>query len=133
MKDTLYKLGFALYWFLFAVLAIFSAQYPGFVSHPEQISFPWLRLFVVWGILAVLVGVYYFILKPASGSSLMRVTIALLLSGATLTACVMTFYTDMDGLYYVPSYFSLLTTLILLVMFVARAGYALWQKSKGTS
>jgi len=132
MKHMRYKLGFTLYWLLFAVLAIFAAQNPGYVIHPERAPFPWLYLFITFGILAIFVIAYYFILKPAGGSSFVRVAIALILSIAMLTACVLTLYTDMDGLYYMPFYFSLLTFLVLFVMFIVRAGRILWHRVRGT-
>lgn len=121
-----YKLGFALYWLFFAVLAVFAARNPGFVGRPELVPYPWFDLVVTWDILAILVAIFYFILKPAFvRGSASRLWAALALSLVMSIASILTMITDMPGLYYLPRYFSLLTFLILLVLSVFRIGRAL--------
>lgn len=126
MKHLRYKLGFALYWLFFAVLAVFAARDPGFVGQPELVPYPWLGLVFTWEILAALVAIFYFILKPAFvRGSTSRLGAAFALSLVMIIASILTMITDMPGLYYVPHYFSLLTFLILLVISAFRAGRAL--------
>jgi hypothetical protein len=132
MEHLRYKLGFALYWLFFAVLAVFAARNPGFVGHPELVPYPWLGLVVTWAILAVLVAIFYFILKPAFvRGSTSRLRAAFALSLVMTIASILTMVTDMPGLYYLPHYFSLLTFLSLLVISVFRTGRALWRKVAG--
>ncbi|AVP96801.1 hypothetical protein C7S18_06120 [Ahniella affigens] len=132
MKNRLYELGFALYWLLFAVLAVFAAQSPGFVRHPELAPYPLRGLFIMWVILAALVAAFYFILRPAlGGGSSARLSAGLALSVAMVTASFFTMVTDMPGLYYVPHYFSLVTFLVLGVVSAVRVGRRLRRKASG--
>jgi len=132
MEHLRYKLGFALYWLLFAVLALFAAQNPGFVGNPDLVPFPWFGLFITWAVLAVLVSIFYFILKPAFvRGSASRLGVAFALSVAMVIGSILTMVTDMPGLYYMPHYFSLLTFLILLVISAFRVGRTLWRKVVG--
>lgn len=132
MEHLRYKLGFALYWLFFAVLAVFAARNPGFVGRPELVPYPWFDLVVTWDILAILVAIFYFILKPAFvRGSASRLWAAFALSLVMSIASILTMITDMPGLYYLPRYFSLLTFLILLVLSVFRTGRALWRKAAG--
>jgi len=128
-----YKLGFVLYWLLFAAFAVSAAKDPGFVRHPELVPFSWLGLFVIWGVLAVLVAIFYAILRPTFvKANFLRLTMALALSTVMVVASALTMVTDMPGLYYIPHYFSMLTFLILLTVFAMRVGKFLWQKLTNT-
>lgn len=123
------KLGFALYWLLFAVIAAFAARSPGYVHHPESVHYPWLGLVLMWAILAGLVAAFHLILRPVLvGSSPARLIAAVALSLAMSVASVLTMVTDMPGLFYVPQWFSLLTCLFLLTVGAARAAIGLWHK-----
>jgi len=129
MQHLRYKLGFALYWLVFAVFSVFAARSPGYVRHPELAPFPWLGLVIVWLILAVLVTAFYFILKPASiHRSSLRLGVAFTLSLAMVIGSILTMVTDMPGLYYMPHYFSALTFLVLLIASASSAWQALWRK-----
>ena len=114
-----YRIGFAVYWLIFAVLAIFMADNPGYVSHPERVPFPWAWLVFVWAILALLVAGFYCLLwPPAFRRSLWRLPVALVVAVALVATSFFTFVTDMPGLYYVPLYFSFVTMLIIAVISV---------------
>src|SRR5688572_27363146 len=96
---------YALYWLVFAVLSVSGAESPGLVLHPEAVRFPWLGLMVMWALLAFGVGALYAILGPSIWkTSWPRFGAALALSGALLVFCMLTFVTDMPGLYYIPTW-----------------------------
>ena len=51
-----YKIGFMVYWLLFAMLALYLGQFPGYVQHPENVPYPWLAVILVWLLLALLLA-----------------------------------------------------------------------------
>ncbi len=111
-----YHIGFALYWLVFAVLAVIGGTAPGFVPHPELTPYPWKGVICVSILLAFLVTSFYYILRPpAFRTSWLRLTAALSLGAALLVLSFLTCDTDMPGFYYVPHLFALLTMLVLLV------------------
>ena len=117
MRVILRKYSFIAYWAAFAVYTLNQAQYPGLVAYPDQWTYPWEAVFVVWGLLAALVGVFYMILRPMSFHWSWGRLLAALVLGAVLLGCgIASIVTDMPGYYYVPAMFSLVT-MVLLVLF----------------
>jgi hypothetical protein len=128
-----YKFAFAAYWLFFAVLSVFAAQNPGYVRHPELAPYPWLFLFAMVAFLALLVVVFYVVLLPPRfRSSYWRLPVALGLGVAMFVASVLTFVTDMPGLFYMPHLFSLITMIFLLAISASTAVGALWRKLRAT-
>lgn len=80
-------------------------------------------------LLALLVATFYLILLPPRfRTSYWRLPLALALAAAMLTGSVLTFATDLPGLYYVPSLFSFLTVLVLLIISASTVIGALWRR-----
>ena len=126
------KASFAIYWLLFAALAFSAAKNPGFVHHPELVSFPVVSLLIVWVSLALCVTAFYFVLRPPLfRTSSWRLPSALAFAAALL---VLSFgfagYTDLPGLYYVPFYFASFTMLILVVVAFTTIGRHLFNRAR---
>jgi len=114
---VLRKYSFVAYWAAFAVYTLDQAQYPGLIAYPDQWTHPWEAVFVVWGMLGVLIGTFYMILRPMSFHwSWGRLLVALILGAVLLVCGIASVVTDMPGYYYVPAMFSLVT-MVLLVLF----------------
>jgi hypothetical protein len=121
----------AAYWLVFAGVSIRSAQSPGYVRHPELVAYPWRGLVLMLALLALLVATFYLVLLPPRfRTSYWRLPLALALGAALLTGSILTFATDLPGLYYVPLLFSFLTMLVLLVISASTVIGALWRKWK---
>ena len=125
-----YKIGFMVYWLLFAVLAAYLGQFPGHVRHPETVPYPWLAVILVCLLLAILLGAFYFLLlPPLFRFSWWRLPASLALGAALLAASFYTFVTDMPGYYYVLHYFSFFTALLLLVVLISSIVGFIWRKA----
>jgi len=105
------------HWVAFAGLATELAKNPGFVSHSEAVPYPWLGVFEIWSILAIFTAILYAILRPVTfDNSWKRLAGAIAFVAFLLALCIVTFVTDMPGLYYVPGWYAI-TTLSLLLFF----------------
>ena len=116
-----YRVGFVLYWLLFAALAVVGGASHGLVSpwltrHPELIPYPWKGVIGTSFILAILVAAFYWILRPpAFRTARWRLALALAVAAGLVVASVLTSVTDMPGYYYVPQEFSMVTFLVLII------------------
>ena len=129
--SPLYKIGFMVYWLLFAMLTVYLGQFPGYVQHPETAPYPWLAVILVCLFLAILLAAFYFLLlPPLFRFSWWRLPASLALGAALLAASLFTFVTDMPGYYYVPHYFSFFTVLFLLVVSVSSIVGFIWRKTR---
>ncbi len=117
MRVIFQKYSFIAYWAAFAVYTLDQAQLPGLVAYPEQWTYPWKAVFVVWGLIGILVCIFYLILRPKSFHwSWGRLFLALFLGVVLLGCGIASIVTDMPGYYYVPAMFSFVT-MVLLVLF----------------
>ena len=123
------KYGLAIYWFAFAAYTTYMAQFPGLIAHPEHWSYPWRAVLVVWALLGILIGVLYFILRPATyRHSWGRLIGALIYSAILLAFGILSVVTDMPGYYYVPAMFSVVTFGLLLVFAIVQTGFSVIRK-----
>ena len=126
-----FKLGFAVYWLLFAVLSFFEARSPGYVRNPEMAPYPWGGLFFILALLALLVAAFYAVLLPPRfRQSYWRLPLALALCAALLAASIITTGTDLPGLSYMPGIFAFLTLIVLSVVSLCTVVSALWRRSR---
>ena len=117
-----------LYWLVFVYIASNAAHDPGFVRYPKSASYPWGGLCFTVILLGVGCAILNAILQPASErTSWRRLGIALLFALGISTICMLTMVTDMPGLYYVPTYFSFSTLLILSLYALARGCVSGWE------
>lgn len=122
------------YWALFAAFTLYAAQFPGYVRHPEDEPYPWIAVFLVWILLALLLGILYAIVRPGTfqyqwGRIVGALGYTSLLCGTGLAL----FVTDMPGYYYVPAVFSFVTMIGVLALALVGAVTALlrWTKHAG--
>ena len=119
---------FMLYWLAFAILSIKAANDPGYVLHPETAAFPWRGLIFTWMLLGVAIGILYIILRSLTlKKPWRRLVIALIFSASLLAICIVTFFTDMPGLYYVPTWFSLITFAGLVIFTLVLFAFKTWE------
>lgn len=130
MSAILRRYGLATYWLICALFTLRQARYPGLMLYPEDWRYPWKAVFVVWVLLAVLIGILHAILRPASYHySWWRLLGALVYSALLFTMGIFTVVTDMPGYYYVPAMFSAVNLAIVL-LFACSQG-ALWFFRRG--
>jgi RsiW-degrading membrane proteinase PrsW (M82 family) len=132
MVTFLRKRGFAIYWIIFAVYTLQQAQIPGygFYLSQQEWHYPWDAVLKVWVLLAVLVGLCYAIIRPASYNySWRRLTGALIFSVTLLVLAAFTYMTDMPGYYYVPFTFSMIS-LVLILLFLSMQVEVYFRQSK---
>lgn len=105
------------YWAVFAGFTVYAAQFPGYVPRPEEVPYPWIAVFFVWIVLAVLLGILYAIVRPTTFQYQWgRIVGALAYVAVLFGAGLATFVTDMPGYYYVPAVFSFVTMLAVLAL-----------------
>lgn len=123
------KYGLVFYWLGFAVYTLYMAQFPGLIARSTQWSYPWAAVFVVWALLAVLVGLLHLILRPRTyHHSWGRLMAALSFSTVLLILGAVSVVTDMPGYYYVPAMFSVVTMAAMLLFVIAQAAVSLRRK-----
>jgi hypothetical protein len=110
MLSLLRNYGLVAYWLAFALYTIYMAQFPGLLRDPSSWRYPWSAVIVVWSLLAVLVAILYFVLRPMTyRRSWGRLAGACAYSAALLILGLASVVTDAPGFYYVPAVFSLVT------------------------
>ena len=120
-RETRPRYAALAYWLVFALYTVRAAQDPT-MMHPDGRPIVWSEVLVVWGLLAVFVGMLYPVLRPASGHVPWgRLILALALSAGMCVLTVLTFATDMPGHHYVPMRFWALT-FVLLALFALIQG-----------
>ncbi len=122
------RYGLIAYWFLFAALTLYQAQFRGFVPDPEHAPYPWLSVFWIWVVLAVLIGVLYLILRPKTFQyQWARILAAVIYASILVLLAFVTFVTDMPGHYYVPAEFSFVTLIAVIAPALVGSAFALWR------
>ncbi len=126
VRTAIRSRGLVLYWAGFAAWTLWAARDPGFVALPRLIPYPWLDVFVTWGMLAVETVILGAILRPSTfRRSWGRLAFALLLELCLLVWRAFMLRTDMPGTYYVPPLFTLVTC------FARLASMATWSVGVG--
>ena len=117
------------YWLLFAGVTVHQAQYPGLMLHPEEWEYPWRAVLVLWGLLAILIGGLYLIIRPRTyHHSWGRLVGGLVYAAVLLTLGMASVVTDMPGYYYVFAQFSLVTMGVMLLFAVIQIVGAVWRR-----
>ena len=122
------KYSLFVYWLLFVALTFYYAQFPGLIAEPEKWKYPWFEASIVCILLAILVSILQFILRPASYNySWGRLFGAIVYSAIILALGAASVVTDLPGYYYVPALFSVVTmggillfAVIQVIMFILK-------------
>lgn len=115
MTSRIHWFGFVAYWLAFVALTARQGQFPGLVTHPELWPYPYIAVVIVCFLLAALLAILYFILRPVRFPySWRRALAALVYSALLLLIVVPSAVTDLPGYYYVPAFFALVTFICVL-------------------
>ena len=115
MTRRLSRYWLFLYWAGFAALVLEGGRNPGFVTHPEQITYPWLRVIAETIVLAVLTMWLGRLLHRPSPRRRNRWLESTAFVATLVFLASPILVTDQAGDAYAVAYFSTVTLLLVLI------------------